>query len=363
MASLLQSTINSMRFGRDVCGNITSTAFGCDTLRDNNTCSVAVGYCSGATVYTVGVNICRPTKAVFIGNGAGRFSYGPSNVGFGAGSFGGFSNRCRGVAVGFRAFPGFSYGRDSTAIGAFATENGHHNVQTVAIGFGAIKGEPGPPVRRGGDNMTAIGAYALCKGGPNSYNANLNIAIGTNSSKQVLNGTRNITVGFCSGYSSDFSNTIVVGANAAVSADNHTVWGGVNNSVCNCIWANWSTFSDANDKTDVESLTDNEGIDFITRLRPVSYNLDLRGKYVHNCGYEYGIKDGSQANEKKSYGLIAQEVRGVMDDLDLEFAGVGYDEAKDIYNMTMEEFIAPITKAIQNLDARTQKLIAKVETL
>jgi hypothetical protein len=211
--------------------------------------------------------------------------------------------------------------------------------------------------------MTAIGAYALCLGGPNSYNANLNIAIGTNSSKQVLNGTRNITVGFCSGQSSDFSNTIVVGANAAVSADSHTVWGGVNNSVCNCIWVNWSTFSDANDKTDVESLTDNEGIDFITRLRPVSYNLDLRGKYVHNCGYEYGIKDGSQANEKKSYGLIAQEVRGVMDDLDLEFAGVGYDEVKDIYNMTMEEFIAPITKAIQNLDARTQKLIAKVETL
>ena len=220
MASLLQSTINSMRFGRDVCNNITSTAFGCDTLRGNNTCSVAVGYCSGANVY----NGCRPTKAVFIGHGAGRFSYGPSNVGFGAGSFGGFSNRCRGVAVGFRSHPGFSYGRDSTAIGAFTMENGHHNVQSVAIGFGAIKGEPGPPVRRGGDNMTAIGAYALCKGGPNSYNANLNIAIGTNSSKQVLNGTRNITVGFCSGYSSDFSNTIVVGANAAVSADNHTVW-------------------------------------------------------------------------------------------------------------------------------------------
>lgn len=362
MASLLQSTINSMRFGRDVCNNITSTAFGCDTLRDNNTCSVAVGYCSGARETYQNQ---RATKAVFIGNRAGINSYGPNNVGFGASAFGGFSNRCRGVAVGFRSHPGFSYGRDSTAIGAFTMEYGHHNVQTVAIGFGAIKGEPAGlnPVRRGGDNMTAIGAYSLCRGGPSSYNANLNIAIGTNSSKQVLNGTRNITVGFCSGQSSDFSNTIVVGADAAVSANSHTVWGGVNNSVCNCIWVNWSTFSDANDKTDVESLTDNEGIDFITRLRPVSYNLDLRGKYVHNCGYEYGIKDGSQANEKKSYGLIAQEVRGVMDDLDLEFAGVGYNEAKDIYNMTMEEFIAPITKAIQNLDARTQKLIAKVETL
>ncbi len=367
MASLQQSTINTLRFGRDGYGNITSTAFGINSLLNNNLKSVGVGWNTGCVLY----GGRQAQRNVLIGSAAGKYTYGQHNVGVGTSAFAGFNDRCRGVAVGLDSFRGSSYGRESTAVGAFAGCNGFHNPNFVAVGFGASKGGP----NYGGDNVTAIGAFALCYAGPNSYNTNSNTALGCGALRDMNTGVFNIAIGFKAGETnSTDSCQIIVGASANTApgppvppnppnSNAHTVWGGANNSVCNCIWVNWQSFSDANDKTDIESLTDNEGIDFITRLRPVSYNLDLREKYVINCGYEYGQKDGSQANEKKSYGLIAQEVREVMDSLNLEFAGVGYNPTKDVYNMTMEEFISPITKAIQNLDERTQKLKSKVETL
>lgn len=368
MASLQQSTIGTLRFGRDGSGNLTSTAFGIDSLANNNVKSVGIGWKTGQLLY----GGRQAQYNVLIGSAAGKYTYGQKNVGVGTSAFAGFNDRCRGVAVGLDSFRGSSYGRESVAVGALAGCNAFHNPNFVAVGFGASKGGP----NYGGDNVTAIGAYALCNAGPNSYNSNSNTALGCGALRDLNTGTFNIAIGFKAGETNDQCCQIIVGANANTAGNpspppptppftscRHTVWGGANNSVCNCIWVNWQSFSDANDKTDIESLTDNEGIDFITRLRPVSYNLDLREKYVINCGYEYGQKDGSQANEKKSYGLIAQEVREVMDDLDLEFAGVGYNGTKDVYNMTMEEFISPITKAIQNLDERTQKLKSKVETL
>jgi hypothetical protein len=181
MASLQQSTINSLRFGRDGSGNLTSTAFGINSLLNNNIKSVGVGWNTGCVLY----GGRQAQRNVLIGSGAGKYTYGQHNVGVGTTAFAGFNDRCRGVAVGLDSFRGSSYGRESVAVGALAGLCGFHNPNFVAVGFGASKGGP----NYGGNNVTAIGAYALCKAGPNSYNTNSNTALGCGALRDMDTGS------------------------------------------------------------------------------------------------------------------------------------------------------------------------------
>ena len=139
------------------------------------------------------------------------------------------------------------------------------------------------------------------------------------------------------------------------------IWGGASNNACNCVWGGWSYFSDARDKTDIEPLTCTTGLQFIKKLRPVSFNPDNRQRYVEECNFEYGQKDGTLAVNKKNYGFIAQEVKQALEELNItDFSGLGYTESQDAYRLTYAEFIAPLTKAIQELDERTQALKLKI---
>jgi hypothetical protein len=118
--------------------------------------------------------------------------------------------------------------------------------------------------------------------------------------------------------------------------------------------------SDCRDKTNIKSLPDNLGLNLIKKLRPVSFNWDNRETYVRECKYEYGQKDGTLAGTKKSYGLIAQELKQALQELNVEFDALGHDDTKDAYRLTYEELIAPIISAVQELDKRVEALEAKV---
>jgi hypothetical protein len=156
-------------------------------------------------------------------------------------------------------------------------------------------------------------------------------------------------------------NTIAVGCGAVTSATTgHTVWGNANNNVCNCVYAAWSNVSDCRDKTNVQTLPDELGLKFIKKLRPVKYNWDHRDLYVSKCSYEYGVKDGSLASEKEHYGIIAQELKGVLDELNVRYDALGHDADKDAYRMTYEELIAPLIKAVQELEVRLEVVEKKL---
>jgi hypothetical protein len=102
------------------------------------------------------------------------------------------------------------------------------------------------------------------------------------------------------------------------------------------------------------------GLDLIKKLRPVSFNWDHRDTYVRECKYEYGTKDGNLVGSKEHYGLIAQELKSALDELNLKFDGLGHDDEKDAYRLTYEELIAPIIKAIQELNTRLETVEEKV---
>jgi len=108
------------------------------------------------------------------------------------------------------------------------------------------------------------------------------------------------------------------------------------------------------------------GLDFINKLKPVSYKWKNNGKRTH-------------------YGLIAQEVGNVLTDSDIsfnDFAGYVYSEFQDegtgndideierskreyndAYGLRYIEFISPMIKAVQELSKDNKELAQKHETL
>ena len=110
--------------------------------------------------------------------------------------------------------------------------------------------------------------------------------------------------------------------------------------------------SDQRLKKDIQTST--LGLDFINNLNPVSYKFIEGSKDLVNG--EYVSVPGSRTH----YGLIAQEVKQVLDDAGIEDFG-GWvlidrlDEESD-QALRYEEFVAPLIKAVQELTARVQAL-------
>ena len=99
--------------------------------------------------------------------------------------------------------------------------------------------------------------------------------------------------------------------------------------------------SDRNLKTDIENTK--LGLEFINQLKPVTY------KFI----------DGQRPHQ----GLIAQDVKAVMDNLDIDFAGYIADKdsnGNEILGLRYTEFIAPLIKAVQELSAKVKELEQKL---
>jgi hypothetical protein len=102
--------------------------------------------------------------------------------------------------------------------------------------------------------------------------------------------------------------------------------------------------SDARQKKDIEDS--DLGLEFINKLRPVSYRWKLGPDSVRH------------------YGLIAQETeKVVLDSRDQnnseKAAIVDHDEKNDRYGLRYTELISPLIKAVQELTDRVQKLEAE----
>lgn len=339
MANLQNSTVNSLPLGRDAGGNINSQRFGYASGGSGNT-KTSFGYRAGGASSNV--------RNTFVGAQAGRYNTGFYNVAVGNCAMRGSGAGCKSVAIGQRAMHNFASGRDSNAVGSFAGCN-HNGVQTQFAGVNAGR-------CASADNGVFLGVDSGCL-----TTGTENLAIGFRALRLNSSGIRNIAIGACSLYSGNADWRIGIGWNAAPSATcGHIAWGTSANNVCNCVFGNWYYGSDARDKTNVQTLRTGLGLELIKRLRPVSYKWDNRDKYVEECGFEYGQKDGTLADSRTHYGLVAQELKQTLQELNENFEGLLYDEAKDAYRVQYASLIAPLTKAIQELDERTQDLKQKV---
>jgi hypothetical protein len=129
--------------------------------------------------------------------------------------------------------------------------------------------------------------------------------------------------------------------------------------------------SDQRSKNSIE--TSDLGLNFINMLRPVSYFKNISKKQHLLDENENPIRDENEnmlydiiPGKRKHYGLIAQEVRQVIDDLGktaLDFSGWGMHDPEDPdseQTLSYIEFISPIIKAIQELSLKIDQLEARM---
>ncbi|MBL0341177.1 MAG: tail fiber domain-containing protein [Bacteroidetes bacterium] len=111
---------------------------------------------------------------------------------------------------------------------------------------------------------------------------------------------------------------------------------------------------------------DVKGLDFIRSLRPVTYNLDIPAYNKHILAPNNSEQDSlSAAIGVTSYsGFIAQEVEAAAKNAGYNFSGVHHpDNEHDTYTLSYAEFVVPLVKAVQELQAQNQELRQQQEKM
>ncbi len=335
MATLLTSKVG------DICIGRTCASSGADKTARLGACSAgtgsqktAVGFCASAG-NSGAYNTAFGYKALVSSTSAYNTAIGSCSLLDGGG--------CN-TAAGHCSLSGITSGANNTGIGAYslgAVSTGSHNV-----GLGYCSGK----LSSTGNCNIFVGACSQ----KITTQGNCSVAIGFESS---VCGGANIAIG-C-GACACGSDALVIGNGAQINGA-CIRWGASVNNVCNCVFANWSTFSDARDKTDIIDLSDNLGINLIRRLKPVQYRNDNRQSYVQECGFDFGTRDGTLKVPTKNYGFIAQEVKESADELGVVLDLIHHDVHKDAFSLTYDELISSIVKTIQTIDARIKVIKSKI---
>jgi hypothetical protein len=260
------------------------------------------------------------------------------------------------TAVGYVALPANKTGVDNTAFGAFALWENIRGSNNTVCGAGAMEHDTS------GSNNTALGQLAMYK----NISGDLNTAIGFQTMIFNVTGTNNTVIGAYSGTSTDgLTNATAIGYNTLVNASNKVRIG---NSAVTVIEGQvpFTTPSDGRYKYQVRE--DVKGLDFITRLRPVTYQFDVRrfdAQQAGNAGSpDVQWTDYNEATLLRRSGFIAQEVEKAANASGYNFSGISKPKSpQDHYGLSYESFVVPLVKAVQELSAQVVELQRQVEAL
>jgi len=126
----------------------------------------------------------------------------------------------------------------------------------------------------------------------------------------------------------------------------------------------FNTVSDGRFKYNIQE--DVKGLDFLMKLRPVTYNFNVKG---FDEQLRSGKKDEAtgansfmdaaytEAASIRRSGFIAQEVEKAASTTGYDFSGIVKPKTeKDHYGLSYESFVVPIVKGIQELNAKMTAL-------
>lgn len=372
-----------------------NAAVGSQALRQNTTGNnnVGIGYFANFGNNS-GSNNVGVGYAALYGNQSGY-----SNVAVGPSAFYGNGASMNCVAIGDSAlmnhnnpdphFNGeFIINPPSTAVGSKALINDLNGVGNTAVGswamydnisggYNTVMGTMAMQNSNSSSN-TAIGAFtlwSLTTGGNNTaigssaaFNVNpigiQNVAVGSNS--LVAGRSFNVAVGFNSGASTGtFDNTTTLGTDARATATDMVRIGNIFvNSIGGQV--TWTSLSDGRFKENIQENV--PGLAFINKLRPVTYVVN-RTKLNDYLEIDKKLPEGTSSykgapTSETTTGFIAQEVEQSAKELNFEFSGVDKpDNNKDLYGLRYSEFVVPVVKAIQELDASAKQKDAKIAEL
>ena len=108
------------------------------------------------------------------------------------------------------------------------------------------------------------------------------------------------------------------------------------------------------------------GLEFIKKLRPVTYHYDMsKMASILQMPENVRLKDAEAEKEKILYsGFIAQEVEKAAQDVGYDFSGVDKPQNdKSIYGLRYSEFVVPLVKAVQEQQSMIEKQQQQIDQL
>ena len=279
------------------------------------------------------------------------------------------------TANGVNALVNNTSGDSNTGIGAGTLETNTVGYGNTALGRNSLN------LNTDGYWNSAIGLSAL----RNNGSAHSNTAIGTGALESNVSGNLNTGIGRNALNSNvSFSNCSGLGYNAQVSGSNQIRIGDTNITSVTCQTNAWS---DQRDKADIRNTV--LGLDFVKSLRPVDFKWDFREDYraempiapsedateeekaayeiakaqwLENSKWANLVHDGTHKRNRFHHGLIAQEVKALIEQTGVDFGGFQDHTIKggdDVMTIGYTELIGPMIKAIQELSAKVTTLESK----
>ena len=194
-----------------------------------------------------------------------------------------------------------------------------------------------------GEYNSAFGYRSLYK---NVTGVN-NVAMGNQTLFNNVSGINNTAIGYKAFFTGDtFQNSTAIGYNTSINASNQVRLG---DAFVNSIggFTNWTNVSDARFKKNVKE--DVIGLNFIKKLRPVSYQLDMDA--IASFNKTESLRNNNLERNKFSEiqtGFIAQEVEVAAKLSGFNFHGVDVPKNENSnYGLRYAEFVVPLVKAVQ----------------
>jgi hypothetical protein len=252
-----------------------------------------------------------------------------------------------------------------------ADEGGSGTIDyNIAIGFEALKGG----AFSGGNTLThniAIGHWALDDTGTNGVQST--IAIGDHALTACTDGIQNVAIGHSAGNilttggtntiigydadvdANDRDGCIVIGAGLSLNTASDNVVEIGNNTNAMTYDLDGGDITVTSDKRIKTNIKDTKiGLEFINKLRPITYETKPSAEYPE----EFNVPEDSQkktGSGKIWDGLIAQDVKAVMDELDVGFSGWS-EGINTKQTLAYGKLVMPLIKAVQELTAKVEAL-------
>jgi hypothetical protein len=291
----------------------------------------------------------------FVGMGSGNFTMSSaaiSNTAVGTYALTSLTSGSANSAFGYNSLYYNNTGGTNSAFGSFAlwkNESGDYN---CAFGYNSLGANTS-----GGPN-SAFGSCALMSNTLGGYNCAFgDHSLQTNTSGNGNSGfgyqslysctsDSNTAIGYHAGYDlSTGSNNTCIGFNAQVpsATSSDQVQIGDGNVTYAGVQVAWTITSDRRWKSDITGS--NLGLEFVSKLRPVSYTRK------------------NDEKQRTEYGFIAQEIEEVLNEQGVKSAGMITIDDEGRYELRYNDLLAPMVKAVQELKSENDALRNELVTL
>ncbi|MEM9929283.1 MAG: tail fiber domain-containing protein, partial [Bacteroidota bacterium] len=167
---------------------------------------------------------------------------------------------------------------------------------------------------------------------------------GFSAGNRNTTGSENVYLGHRAGFFGNYTNAIAIGTRVSARGNNTVTIGDSRmTSIGGAV--GWSQVSDGRFKREVAE--DVPGLEFVTRLRPVSYQVDRAALHAFLQGEE-AESENTFPEQPRETGFIAQEVEEVAQGLGYQFNGIIQPQSeRDHYQLSYATFVVPLVQAAQ----------------